>query len=256
MHAKSRLAVLATILVAIFMIGCNRDVTVNNWITGPGGTDTTLACVVDTTLSVSIAGATSGSTVNPYPVGQVDTMSVVEVSTPSGCRTPSAWNFVSSNPAVVSVTSLGGTSVRIQSVGAGSATVSVRAVGDTTRRFYVNFVVPSPTGSVSSIDYTPRSIAVAVGDSVLLTATCVQGTDVTEACNPFWHSTDPTTFLKEGLDTLVSAPEQPPVNIVRGTGTNGTGMTAWAKRLRAGSTTVCVQWTRVRTTPSRCYTWP
>ncbi len=211
-----RLAGLATFLVAVLL---SMSACLNEQIISPPS-----YCEVNLDLVVTNSGSA-------LPIGSSDTVSVVQTD---NCDTRYTFNFVSNN-GHVSVTRLSPTSAQVTGVSAGTSVVTVTAVEDTSRQFLVTFVVPS-TSSASSIDYTPHSGALAVGDSVLVTAHCVQGSDISEACNPFWTSSDPGTVT------------------LRGTGPNGTGMTAWMKRIKAGSVGLCTQWSRTRSTPQRCYT--
>jgi hypothetical protein len=98
-------------------------------------------------------------------------------------------------------------------------------------------------GTTSSIDFTPSGGPLPIGLDTL-TATCVQGAEIPNVCEPYWTSSDPSIATVRGITAK-------PV----GSMTFWVGTTAYLERLRSGTVEICVQWSLTQTSPRRCYTF-
>lgn len=98
-------------------------------------------------------------------------------------------------------------------------------------------------GTNSSIDFTPSGGPLPVGLDTL-TATCVQGAEIPNVCEPYWTSSDPSIATVRGITAKSVGPM-----------TYWVGVTAYLERLRPGTVEICVQWSLTQTSPRRCYTF-
>lgn len=202
----------------------------------------TPSCIRTSRIYTSDSSNVVGDTI-VLPVGESDTLRVDQTFAPAGCDTPDSFRWETSNSAVVAVVRLDNVSGRITGIGAGTAVVTAVSEQTSTLRLTANVKVPgSTTPTVSTINYTPTTGVVAVGDTVTLTAQVVHGTDIpaSQPASPVWYSTN------TGAWTVVAT----------ATGSAASGMTAKLVRRSTGSATICIQWSPTRLTPTTCHTWP
>lgn len=220
----------------------------------PAGSGVTLTyCVEGTSICDTLIVS-----VNPRPVISFSPVSLC-FSTLTGTMASQTITMVvtgasvanvvlTSNTAGITVSGSGANWTATKTAGATVTNGSIRATlsTDTTivAAIPVAIIATACPGTTSSIDFAPGGGTVTRGTTITLTATCVQGSDIAEACEPFWTSSSQTVATVRGNTTKTV-----------GTLTFGVGVAATLTVRESGTTEVCTQWTLSRTTPRKCYTF-
>lgn len=160
------------------------------------------------------------------------------VTTTGNVSTGVTWTL--SHPTIAILANVNGNQVTVEGRAAGTVQLCATAQADNTKQDCSTITV---TSFVSSIDYTPPGGTIAVGATQTLTATC--STPAGYACNPYWHSSDPSRVTVTGNGSPV----------VIGGVTYPAGTTATIRRIAAGTVSICVQAAVQDKTIQRCYNW-
>ncbi len=154
---------------------------------------------------------------------------------------------LTSNTAGITVSGSGSTWTVTRTAGSavanGSLVATLTTMSGVVTAIPVQIISSVCPGTTSSIDFTPSGGPLPVGLDTL-TATCVQGSEIPNVCEPYWTSSDPSIATVRGTTAK-------PV----GSMTFWVGITAHLERLRSGTVEICVQWSLTQTSPRRCYTF-
>ncbi|HRH25619.1 MAG TPA: hypothetical protein PLD99_01535 [Parcubacteria group bacterium] len=220
---------------------------------------TTSGGVVVTYAALGVTGVTDTLvvSVNALPVISLNPVSLcfsTVVGTPQSQTVTvtvtgaSVSNVVlASNTTGVTVSGSGSTWTVTRTAGSvvanGSLVATLTTMSGVVTAIPVQIISTVCPGTTSSIDFTPSGGPLPIGLDTL-TATCVQGAEIPNVCEPYWTSSDPSIATVRGNTAKPVGPM-----------TFWVGLIAYLERLRPGTVEICVQWSLTQTSPRRCYTF-